>query len=34
MKIVTNVLSWLRGTLPFVLGLVLWQIAGTSATSH
>jgi ABC-type nitrate/sulfonate/bicarbonate transport system permease component len=34
MKSVTGILSWLRGTLPFVLGLVLWQIAGTSATSQ
>lgn len=34
MKIATGILSWLRGTLPFVLGLVLWQLAGNSPSSQ
>jgi ABC-type nitrate/sulfonate/bicarbonate transport system permease component len=34
MKIVTAALSWSRGTLPFVLGLALWQALGSNASSQ
>jgi ABC-type nitrate/sulfonate/bicarbonate transport system permease component len=34
MKFLTGILAWLRGTLPVVLVLLLWQLAGNDASSQ